>query len=339
MRIFVTGGTGLLGNNILRLLTESSHELVSFVRSHPHDNESIKAVFEGIETSFAHGDLGDAAFVDQAISQCDAVIHSAGMIHLGWTKLDEAMSVNRDVTRVIVDACIKHKVPLVHIGTVDTLAVGSRKQVADEETPLDHAGGQIECTYVTSKRAGVQEVLNGVERTLQCVIVHPGFMLGPWDWKPSSGRMIVEVSKAWRPIAPSGGASVCDSRDVAAGTISAMQHLMNGSIPNGRQYILAGENWTYFELWRNFAKRNSQRGPIMPAGPAQRWIAQMYGDMASKFSGTENDINSAAVKMSSQFHWHSSKRAHDELGYRIRDPHESIEASIQWLSEHGYLAR
>ena len=47
--------------------------------------------------------------------------------------------------------------------------------------------------YVLTKRAAEQVLLE--QRGLDVVIVNPAFMLGPWDWKPSSGRMLLEVSK------------------------------------------------------------------------------------------------------------------------------------------------
>ena len=331
MRIFVTGGTGLLGNTILRQLSDDDHDLVALVRDQP-GSTSTRASLEGIGAELAAGDLTAKDTIFSAVQGCDAVIHSAALIHLGWKRLDESMKVNRDGTRMIVDACCKHNVPLIHVGTVDTLAVGTRREVANEETPRDANGGKIPCSYVLSKRASVDEVIAGVDRKLRCAIVHPGFMLGPWDWKPSSGRMIVEVVKAWRPIAPSGGASICDSRDVASGAISAMNKLIANEIPsNGRQYILAGENWTYYELWKEITHRCGVRGPIMPAGPAQRWIGRVAGDVMNKFSAGEGDLNSAAVRMSSQFHWYDSSRAKEELGYRSRDPNESIDDSIDWL--------
>ena len=161
MQIFVTGGTGLLGNTILRQLSDCGHRSMALVRADPP-----AAVFEGVATERVRGDLFDTAVIEHAVRQCDAVIHAAGVIHLGWTRHEESMRINRDGTRAVVDACIKFDRKLVHVGTVDTLAIGTRELVADEETPLDHAGGQVPCDYVLSKRAGVDEVLSGVRRGL-----------------------------------------------------------------------------------------------------------------------------------------------------------------------------
>ena len=325
MRILVTGGTGLLGNNIVRQLSADDYEVAALVRSEPDPK-----VFQGVTVDFVEGQLTDQSTIDRAVGDCDAVIHSAGVIHLGWQRLEESMRINRDATGWIADACLRYNRKLVLVGTVNTLAIGTRDAAADEQTPLDNAGGQVPCSYVESKRAGVAEVLRRVDNGLRASIVHPGFMLGPWDWKPSSGRMMLEIGKGWKPICPTGGCSVCDPRDVAQGTIAAIQK----GDDNGRQYILAGENWTYKQLWTEMAKRMGTRPPMMKAGPLQLWLAGAAGDLWAKLAGTEGDVNSAGVKMSSLFHWHDSTRAITELGYQIRDVHESLDDSAAWIKEN-----
>lgn len=326
MRVFVTGGTGLLGNTILRHLSRDGETLLALVRGQPNPD-----VFAGVDAEFVRGDLNDRDVIDRAVEQSDAVIHSAGLIHLGRRRREESMRVNRDGTANIVDACVKHRRKLVHVGTVNTLAVGSRDAIADETTPLDHAGGQVPCSYVDSKRAGVSEVLRGVEKGLEAVVVHPGFMLGPWDWKPSSGRMMVEVARSWKPIAPPGGCSLCDARDVADGTIQAMRR----EIPSGRQFILAGHNLTYLELWKRMAEHMQAREPIMKAGPLQLALAATVGEtwaaIATRLGGNEPDINRAAIRMSAQFHWYDSSRAETELGYQFRDADETLSDAAAWL--------
>ena len=162
---------------------------------------------------------------------------------------------------------------------------------------------------------------------LDGVVVHPGFMLGPYDWKPSSGRMMVEVQKAWRPLAPSGGCCVCDVRDVASGTLAAL----DSGITGGREFILGGHNWTYLRLWTEMARRVGRRPPLKALGPVPKWIGGLVGDTISKFSKGESDLNSAAIAMSSQFHWHDSSRAIAELGYTIRPAEETLDDARDWL--------
>ena len=324
MKVFVTGGTGLLGNTILRQLSEAGHESIALVRGQVDEK-----VFDGINTKIAAGELSSQSVIEESIEQCDAAIHCAAMIHLGWKKLDESMQVNRDSTRDIAAACLKHDKKFVLVGTVNSIALGSQQQPANEDTPLDNAGGQVPCSYVLSKRAAVDEALASVAQGLRASIVHPGFMLGPWDWKPSSGRMMLELTN-WTPFAPPGGCSVCDSRDVAAGTIAAIEK--GGD--DGRQYILAGENWTYRKLWNEMCDRIGSSKPVMTAGPLGTWIAGKAGSAITALTGREGDVNSASVKMSNQFHWYDSSRAAAELGYQNRPATESLDASAEWLKQH-----
>ena len=238
------------------------------------------------------------------------------------------MRVNGEGTQIMVDACLQHGCKLIHVGTVNTLAVGTQEQPADESTPYDNAGGQIPCSYVLSKKAGVEAVKKGVEQGLQAVILAPGFMLGPWDWKPSSGRMMLALSKGWKVIAPSGGCSVCDVRDVAAATITAVDK----DLSSGREFILAGENMTYKQLWADMAERFGQRAPLMSAGPFQRRFAATLGDVIGRIY-REPDFNSAAVKMSSQYHWYESLRAEQELGYKPRHVQQTLDDAAAWVRE------
>lgn len=324
MRIFVTGGTGLLGNTVLRRITESNHESLSLVRCPPDPG-----VFDGIETEYIQGDLLDHRIIDEAVAKSDAVIHAAGYIHIGWRKLNESMRVNYEGTRIVVDACLKHRRKLVHVATTNSMAIGTKNMPANETTPCDNGGGQIPCNYVVSKQAGMAHVQASVARGLETVIVCPGFMIGPWDWKPSSGRMMLEVGRSWRPVAPSGGCSVCDARDVAAAILQATEK----TIESGRQFILGGENWTYRLLWKEMARRMGQRGPLMVAGPLACLIAGGIGDLRGRFA-EEPEFNSAGIGITRQYHWYDSSRAQRELGYRIRDIRTSLDDAAQWIRAH-----
>ena len=324
MKVFVTGGTGLLGNNILRQLTKDGHELVALIRGQVDDE-----VFRGINTKFVTGDLSDQATIDQAANGCDVVIHSAALIHLGWTRLKESLMVNRDGTKTIVNACAKHGCKLVYVGTVNSLAIGRAGKPTSEQTTIQEAGDQILCSYVTSKREAAEVVRRAAQDGLQASMVHPGFMLGPWDWKPSSGRMMLEIARNWTPIAPSGGTSLCDARDVAAATIAAIQKASRDC----PEYILAGHNMTYRNLWDEMSLRMNTQKTWMSAGPVQRWIGGLGGDLVTKVVGKEPDLNSAGIKMSAQFHYYDSTLAESELGYQIRDAAEILDTAAEWINE------
>jgi dihydroflavonol-4-reductase len=218
---------------------------------------------------------------------------------------------------------------MLHVSSVDALGVAAHRQEANEESPRQ---GKIPCSYVVTKGEAESELQSMIDRGLDAVIVNPGFMIGPWDWKPSSGRMLLEVGKRFVPLAPAGGASICDVRDVAVGILTALERGQSS-----RNYILAGYNLSYLEIWRRFARTGRGWPPIARMGPAMRFLTGRTGDVIGRISGREPDVNSATLAMSNLHQYYSSARAHAELNYRNRPLEETLHDAWEWFKRHGYI--
>ena len=322
MKYLVTGATGLLGNNIVRELLARGEGVRVLTRA-----TSDPRPLADLNVEKAIGDVCDAASVNAACAGVDVVIHCAGHVHIGWSQQEQHEAINVGGTRNVAAAALAARAKLVHVSSVNALGMGSLASPATEDNPLP---GICPCHYPVTKKRGDELVLEAVGRGLKAAIVHPGFMLGPWDWKPSSGRMLLEVAKGV-PLAPVGAHSVCDVRDVAAGAIAAVS-----AANSGRRFILAGHNLTYWQSWKLMAKLTGGRGPWFPAGPINRWIGAWWGDRKYRRTGIEPELNSAAITMSCEQHCFSSARAEKELGYQIRPLEETIGDAWQWFLEHGY---
>ncbi|MCA9184130.1 MAG: NAD-dependent epimerase/dehydratase family protein [Pirellulaceae bacterium] len=318
--ILVTGATGLVGNNVVRRLIELQRPVRVLARS-----TSAAEPLAGLDVEFATGDVRDFLAVRQAVAGTAAVIHAAALVHVGWSQLEQLRSVNVTGAQNVAAAAAAQGVRMIHVSTVNALALGSRHHPADEQTPL--TGKEVPCSYVVSKREAEQQVLRWNAEGGNAVIVNPGFMLGPWDWKPSSGQLIMGIARRFAPLAPWGGCSVCDVRDVADGIVSSIACGVAGE-----RYILAGENITYLQLFRAIARETKSFSPMAPFGPLVRTIVGWSGDLVGRVSGKEPPVNSAALMMSSQFHYYSSDKAQRVLGYRVRSISQSIADSWQWLN-------
>jgi dihydroflavonol-4-reductase len=326
MLALVTGATGLLGNNVVRLLLDRGHAVrVTLTDSSP------KKPLEGLDVESVDGDVRDAEAMQRACQGVDLVVHSAAFVHIGWSAYDRHRAVNIEGTRNVGEAALEAGARMVHVSSVDTLGEGTRARPADEDSiPAER---QV-CHYAATKRIGENVVDDLIARGLHAVIVNPTYMLGPWDWKPSSGRMLLTVAEAQPMFAPRGGNDFCDVRDVAAGVLAANDR---GQV--GRRYVLGGEAMSYLEAWRMFADIAGRRGPICRAGPMAVIVAGRIGDLIHRVTGREPDINSAATFMSGMPHHFSYARATAELDYRPRPAREAAEAAWQWLLEHGYVVK
>lgn len=326
--IFVTGGTGLLGNCIIRELLNRQVAVRALCRRGtprtPFDDLlSHPAGFEIIE-----GDLDSVDVLDGAIAGCRGVIHSAAMIHIGWNQLSQSRHVNVAGTQHVVTACIKHRRRLVHVSTVDTLpaAIDLQHPISEAE-----AGGKPKtpCTYVISKTESEELVrANVAAGELDAVIIHPGFMLGPYDWKPSSGRMMLEVNKAPIVAAPPGGCSLCDARDVAAAIANAVDR---GN--RGENYILAGENLNYQDMWRHMLAVTGRQRRVFRLGPAIKWVGAVIDGFNQLPFISEGDVNGAAIAMGSLNHYYDSSKAERELDYVRRPIGHTLADAWEWLSQ------
>src|SRR6476646_10824238 len=202
MTILVTGATGFVGNNVVRLLLQRGHRVRVLVRESADERPLAR-----LSVEIVAGDVRDQSAVERAAQGVNGVIHAAGMVHIGWKKGEEQRAINVEGTRNVASAARRTGVRMVYVSSIDALGVGSLDMPSDENTPLN---GEICCAYVTTKREAEQLVLEEVAQGLDAVIVNPGFMLGPWDWKPSSGKMLLKMAAGWGLLAPPGSNSYCD---------------------------------------------------------------------------------------------------------------------------------
>jgi dihydroflavonol-4-reductase len=250
--------------------------------------------------------------MQRAVDGVTHVVHSAAMVHCGWRHLAEMRHVNVEGARVVARAARRAGARLIHVSSVDAIGLRSDGVPADEETS---PGGMLECPYVVTKRQAEEAVLEEVEKGLDAVIVNPVYMIGPWDWKPSSGRMLLEVGAGRGLFAPPGSNDFVDVRDVAQGILAAMSRGRTG-----RRYILGGQPLSYLDAWRIFAR-----------------VSGWCGDLVSLLTRRELPVNSAATGMSMLPHNFSCARAEAELGYTRRPFEAAAQDAWDWFVGHGYV--
>ena len=326
MTVLVTGGTGLLGNNLVRLLNERGEAVRVLARG-----EGTPTAFSGLDLDIRRGDVRDCEAVRSAMQGISSVFHCAAVVTMGWRGMQESRAVNVEGSANVGQAAREAGARMVHVSSIDALGLGTRDSPATESTPY---APHVPCPYAVTKREAEVALLQLAAEGLDLVIINPGFMLGPWDWRPSSGRMLLEVAAGKGVFVPHGMNQFCGALEVAAGAVAARDKGRSGE-----RYIMTGELLSYMEAFRLFAEITGGRKPRFRLRRFGLFLAGKLGDAKTAITGREGDVNSAALAMTRLPRFFSHRKAVEELGYCPRPVRQSAELAWQWFLEHGYASK
>ncbi|MBF4608663.1 dTDP-glucose 4,6-dehydratase [Curtobacterium sp. VKM Ac-1393] len=146
MKILVTGGAGFIGSNFVRRTLEDAYpglegaEVVVYDALTYSGNEAnLAPVADSPRYTFVHGDIRDAAKLDEVVPSVDAIVHFAAESHVDRSVRDSGIFVETNVvgTQRLLDAALRHGTErFVHVSTDEVY--GSISEGSwDEERPLE----------------------------------------------------------------------------------------------------------------------------------------------------------------------------------------------------------
>jgi len=186
--------------------------------------------------------------------------------------------------------------------------------------------------YGTTKRQAEDLVRSAVGGGLDAVIANPTYMLGPYDGKPSSGKLIVDVIRGKLPGLTPGMNNFVDVRDVARGML-----LVATKGRTGERYILGGDNLPYRDAIAMIARCGGIRAPTWNVPRPFATMLGWAGDIQEWF-GAEPLINSATIRFAyTRAFIFSSLKAETELGYTHGSVETAVVDAIRWFREVGML--
>jgi dihydroflavonol-4-reductase len=194
------------------------------------------------EIEWMIGDLVDPEVRRRALSGVRAVIHTASWVSLGADHGNVSQAVNVDATRQLLAESIQAGVQrFVYTSTLYTLAAGTRQQPADEFSPWNLY--PIDCAYTQTKRQAERLVLAASQPGFSTIAVCPGMVLGPRDTKPTSTKIIRELSRALVALLPAGGIPIIDVRLLA---VAHRRALTAGGV--SQRYAVVGPYLSYRDM-------------------------------------------------------------------------------------------
>lgn len=333
----VTGAAGFLGGTICRQLISQGKRVRAFVL--PND-KAMKFVPK--ECEIAEGDLTDMDSLERFFTVPEGtktvVLHIASIVTVDPDYNPTVMNVNVGGTKNIVKLCETHPEveKLVYCSSTGAIPELPKGQVIREVSDFSSSDPKtvVGC-YSRSKALATQVVLDAVKKDgLHACVVHPSGIMGPEDFAigETTGTLI-KIINGEMPAGIDGSFNLCDVRDLAAATISAVD---NGR--DGECYILANQPVSF----RDFCRMVSDEADCKPVKMfLPLWFADVLGgimEKQAKRKGTKPLMTKFSVYNLARNNSFDSSKARKELGYHTRSYQETIHDEVQWLIQSGHIA-
>ncbi len=321
----VTGASGLVGNNLVRHLSQLGRPVRALTFG---DDESLR----GLEIDRVAGDVRDPASLERAMEGVDVVYHLAAAISIDddrrRTHVD---SVNIDGTANVVRACLDAGVRrLIHFSSIHAISYFPKDKAIDESRALALDPAR-HLQYDRAKANGEMKVLEGVQHGLDAVILNPVGIFGPNDFIPSpGGELLLQLARRELPGLVRAGYYWVDVRDVVRAAVAAEQQ---GRC--GQRYILAGEYATFKSIANWVQQATGAKPPLLNA---PIWLARAAAPLVARLSrltGHRPLITAESIQIVTCHQRIETAKAAEELGFRPRSIRESVQDSVNWLQDHA----
>jgi dihydroflavonol-4-reductase len=321
VKVFVTGGTGFIGGEVVRQLRERGDEVVCLVRS-PEKAERLTA----LGCRLVSGDLGDETAIRSGVEGCDAVVHAAAMYEVGIpaSKRPAMWEANVAGTERMMNAALEAKVArIVYVSTVGAFGNTSRR-VVDES--YEHPGKEFTSYYEETKLEAHRVVKRTIaEQDLPAIVVQPGGVYGPGD--TSQVADLLEQFLAGKlPLLPFPELGICLTHveDIATGILLALDR---GKL--GETYVLSGPVTTMRDAIETVAGIAGRKAPkhALPT-PLMRAMIPI-GPLVGKLMGQPPNLRELISSGDRVTFWASHEKASRELGYAPRGMEEGLRQTLE----------
>lgn len=330
MKVGITGAPGHVGSVLIR---EMLKRRGFNIRAGYFDEQKGIESIDDIEKVYLN--ILDPDSLESFVKGCDAIIHLAAVISIEGDPRGIVRATNYQGTKNVIEACEKQGVKrLLHYSTIHAMNPYPLDVVLDETRDLAGAGSWEGSKYDQSKADGEREVLAAVNRGLDAMIITPTSIMGPFDFGPSLlGQAILDIYHRDIPAVVKGGYDWVDVRDIVQGTLLALE---KGK--KGEKYLFSGEFHNVGDVARMI---RDITGRNVPTYETPTWLARagvpfakIESIISKKPARVTNEALNALVHSNPLI---SSEKANKELGYRQTPIRKTLEDTITWFGEQGYL--
>ncbi|MGZ4323671.1 MAG: SDR family NAD(P)-dependent oxidoreductase [Solirubrobacteraceae bacterium] len=323
-RVFVTGGSGVVGRALVQRLVTGGNEVVALARSRPAE-ETVRS----LGAVAVRGELFDEDALASAMAGCSVIYNVAGVNTLCVDDPGPMLRANVEGPPGVVRAAARAGVGrVVHTSSAATIGEPSGV-VGREDTP--HRGWYLS-TYERSKTEGERGVFEAGRQTgVEVVCVNPSSVQGPGRAGGTARFLLAYLDGRLKVFVPT-NVSLVDIADCAEGHVLAAERGVAGE-----RYLLNGIALTIAEALALAGEVAgvSRRPRMLPRRVAV--AGAFVVEHGSRLARRKPPICREMVRTLLHGHRYDGSRAERDLGLRYTDPRETLRKTVDWARAEGLL--
>ena len=323
-RVFVTGGTGVIGSALVRRLLERGDAVVGLSRS-----DAAAAALQARGVTVVRGDGSDVDALARGMDGCTYAYNVAGVNALCVEDPRPMERMNVDGAAAAVRAAARAGISrLVHTSSAAT--IGEPPGTVGTEHTV-HRGWYLS-TYERTKTEGERAALTAAREVGQdLVLVNPSSVQGPGRAGGTGRFMLAFLDGRLKVFVPT-VVSLIDIDDCVTGHLLACErgaagerYLLNGmTLPIDRALALAAE-----------VAGVQARPRLLPRRVAT--VAAALLERGFRLAGRHPPVCREMVRTLLHGHRYDGSRAERDLGLRYTEPRETIGKTVAWARAEGLI--
>ncbi|TFF98726.1 MAG: NAD-dependent epimerase/dehydratase family protein [Promethearchaeota archaeon] len=322
-RLLITGGTGFIGEVLVKKLYESGYDLRLFVRK--TSNILPFKEFGGIE--YYIGDITNLEDVKKASENIEVIFHLAAYTGIWARNKSIYDDINVKGTENVAEAALEKDIRLLYVSSFTALGPTPEEPVHESYEKT----GQFYLEYERTKYEAKKIIQDYFDKGLNGVMFYPGIVYGPGDFN-IFGEMLYDIVRGKFLGCPGDGQSMaCFS--YVYDVVDAMIKALERDEINQEDFILGGENIPfvdYLNLIAEIAGNKKPRHFPMTFAKVYGWLCELGAKITKNIPYiTRDTLNSFELNRA-----YSSEKAIEMLDYNITPLKEGLKNTIEWYQDY-----
>lgn len=302
----VTGGTGFLGQHLVRALADAGWRVRILARRDP-----ASAFWDGFAPEVVRGDLFDQVALDSLCQGADLVVHVAGQIGGRKRDLDR---VNIEGTRNLAAAAVATRA---HVLQISSLAAREPQLSA----------------YAASKRAGENLACDLLGERV--TVIRPPGIYGPGDRETLRLFKLAAASPLLPVLDPAARMALVHVEDAARQIVAQAESVLPGPIvPSDDR----PEGYTWREIMQTAAEAFNRRPRLMRIAPEALYAMAFLDEFANNWRARASVLTFGKVNELTYLDW--GVRPNERAGNAPTPRYDLLSGfrqTIGWYRSQGWL--